>query len=306
MNMIDNNELEQEILRLKKDKKIAILAHYYVDGEVQKIADLVGDSYFLSKKAIETPEETILFCGVKFMGESAKLLNPHKKVVMADDFADCPMAHMIDEEKILEVRNDNPDVAVVCYVNSTAEIKSLSDVCVTSSNAINVIRKLPNKTIFFIPDNQLGQFVASKIPEKKFIFHDGFCHVHTSIHLGELLVAKEKYPNAVVLTHPECKLDVIEQSDFVGSTSQILDYAKESKAKEFIICTEMGIFYELSLENPEKRFFSVGHRQFCPNMKRVTLEKVRNKLLNMEPQIQLDAQIMEAAVKPLTRMLELA
>lgn len=300
------NELEKEILRLKKEKDIAILSHYYVDGAVQKISDVVGDSYFLSKKAIEIEQKQILFCGVKFMGESAKLLNPDKKVVMADDFADCPMAHMIDIDKISEVRNEYSDLAVVCYVNSTAEIKSVSDVCVTSSNAVDVVRKLPNKNIFFIPDNQLGQYVAKKVPEKHFIFNDGFCHVHTSINVDELLVVKEKFPDALVLTHPECTLEVIEQSDFVGSTSEILDFANNNEAKEFIICTEMGIFYELGVKNPDKRFFSVGHRQFCPNMKKVSLEKVRDRLLDMKPEVLLSEKIMQQAVKPLERMLELA
>jgi len=204
------------------------------------------------------------------------------------------------------VRRHYPDVAVVCYVNSTAEIKTHSDVCVTSSNALRVVQKLPNKHIFFIPDNNLGRYVAKKLPEKEFIFNDGFCHVHTSIKLEELKKARELHPEAKVLSHPECTEDVLECSDFIGSTSEIIDYACGSDAKEFIICTEMGVFYELEQKNPGKRFFSVGHRQFCPNMKRITLEKVKEALENLSPEMELPEEIRDKANKPLKRMLELA
>lgn len=296
----------EEIKRLKEEKDVVILAHYYVDGAVQDIADMVGDSYFLAKKATEVTQQNILFCGVSFMGESAKLLNPEKRVVMAEESADCPMAHMVDMDKIEEVRQQYPDVAVVCYVNSTAEIKAHSDVCVTSSNALRVVKKLPNKHIFFIPDNNLGRYVAKNLPEKEFIFNDGYCHVHTSIHREELLKAKELHPEAEVLSHPECTEDILACSDFIGSTSEIIDYAAGSDAREFIICTEMGVFYELEQKNPGKRFFSVGHRQFCPNMKRITLEKVKEALETLSPEMELPAGISEQANRPLKRMLELA
>ena len=283
-----------------------ILAHYYVDGEVQEIADLVGDSYFLAKKATEVSQQNILFCGVSFMGESAKILNPGKRVIMADEFADCPMAHMVDIAKIQQVREQYPDVAVVCYVNSTAEIKAYSDVCVTSSNALRVVQSLPNKHIFFIPDNNLGRYISTLVPEKEFIFNDGFCHVHTSIHRENVEEAKKLHPNAPVLTHPECTADVLEISDFIGSTSEILDYATKSDAKEFIICTEMGIFFELEQKNPDKRFYSVGHRQFCPNMKKNTLEKVVRAMEEMEPEVTMDEELRVKANAPLVKMLELA
>ena len=283
-----------------------ILAHYYVDGEVQEIADLVGDSYFLAKKATEVSQQNILFCGVSFMGESAKILNPGKRVIMADEFADCPMAHMVDIAKIQQVREQYPDVAVVCYVNSTAEIKAYSDVCVTSSNALRVVQSLPNKHIFFIPDNNLGRYISTLVPEKEFIFNDGFCHVHTSIHRENVEEAKKLHPNAPVLTHPECTADVLEISDFIGSTSEILDYATKSDAKEFIICTEMGIFFELEQKNPDKRFYSVGHRQFCPNMKKITLEKVVRAMEEMEPEVTMDEGLRVKANAPLVKMLELA
>ena len=298
--------MRERIEQLKKEKDIVILAHYYVDGEVQEIADLVGDSYFLAKKATEVSQQNILFCGVSFMGESAKILNPGKRVIMADEFADCPMAHMVDIAKIQQVREQYPDVAVVCYVNSTAEIKAYSDVCVTSSNALRVVQSLPNKHIFFIPDNNLGRYISTLVPEKEFIFNDGFCHVHTSIHRENVEEAKKLHPNAPVLTHPECTADVLEISDFIGSTSEILDYATKSDAKEFIICTEMGIFFELEQKNPDKRFYSVGHRQFCPNMKKITLEKVVRAMEEMGPEVTMDEELRVKANAPLVKMLELA
>ena len=298
--------MRERIEQLKKEKDIVILAHYYVDGEVQEIADLVGDSYFLAKKATEVSQQNILFCGVSFMGESAKILNPGKRVIMADEFADCPMAHMVDIAKIQQVREQYPDVAVVCYVNSTAEIKAYSDVCVTSSNALRVVQSLPNKHIFFIPDNNLGRYISTLVPEKEFIFNDGFCHVHTSIHRENVEEARKLHPNAPVLTHPECTADVLEISDFIGSTSEILDYATKSDAKEFIICTEMGIFFELEQKNPDKRFYSVGHRQFCPNMKKITLEKVVRAMEEMEPEVTMDEELRVKANAPLVKMLELA
>lgn len=302
--MEDN--IKEEILQLKMEKDVVILAHYYVDGNVQKLADFVGDSYFLAKKATEVTEKNILFCGVSFMGESAKILNPDKRVIMADDTADCPMAHMVDIDRIAEVRQEYPGVAVVCYVNSTAEIKAYSDVCVTSSNALRVVRALPNRDIFFVPDENLGRYIASQIPEKKFIFNDGFCHVHTSIYKEELLHAKELHPDALVLAHPECKGDVLAISDFIGSTSEILNFAKLSEAKEFIICTEMGVFYELELNNPNKKFYSVGHRQFCPNMKKISVEKVLHALKTLKPVVEIDENQRIKASRPLSRMLELA
>lgn len=301
-----NEEIKNEIQKLKKEKDAVILAHYYVDGEVQEIADYVGDSYYLAEIATKVPESTIVFCGVSFMGESAKILNPKKRVVMADGHADCPMAHMVDVDKIREVRKEYPDVSVVCYVNSTAEIKAESDVCVTSSNALKIVKNLPNKDIFFIPDENLGRFVASQLPEKHFIFNDGFCHVHKSIHSEDVKKAKELHPDALVLAHPECTSDTLALADFIGSTSQIIDYATASDSKKFLICTEMGVFYELMQKNPDKKFFSVGHRQFCPNMKKVSLDKVLEKLEDLKDEVILPEEMCEQAKKPLDEMLRLA
>lgn len=296
----------EQIEKLKKEKNAVILAHYYVDSDIQAIADYVGDSYYLAEAATKVKEDTIIFCGVSFMGESAKLLNPEKRVVMAEESADCPMAHMVALDRISAVREEYPDVAVVCYVNSTAELKAHSDVCVTSSNALNIVKKLPNQHIFFIPDFNLGCFVANQLPEKHFIFNDGFCHVHTSIGKEALVRAKEMRPGAEVLTHPECRRDILELSDFVGSTSQIIDYATASEGREFIICTEMGVFYELTRRNPDKKFYPVGSSQICPNMKKVTLKSIIQALESDGAGVVLDEDLARRARLPLEKMLKLA
>lgn len=295
-----------QIKRLKKEKNAVILAHYYVNDEVQDIADYIGDSYYLSKKATEVSEQVIVFCGVSFMGESAKILNPDKLVLMPDNLANCPMAHMADIDYIEKLRKEYDDLAVVCYINSTAELKVHSDVCVTSSNALKIVKALPNKNIFFIPDENLGRYIASLVPEKNFIFNDGFCHVHKSITKENVLKAKKVKPDALVLVHPECTMDVLELADYIGSTSGIIDYATNSDAKEFIICTEMGVLHQLTLKNPDKKFYSVGIRQFCPNMKKVTLEKVRNVLINENNAVAVSDEVRKKAGIPLARMLELA
>ena len=306
MDSDNKKQIINEIEKWKKENDFVILAHYYVDGDVQAIADYVGDSFYLAKIATKVKQENILFAGVSFMGESAKLLNPKKHVYMADNTADCPMAHMVDIDKILEVKEKYDDVAVVCYVNSTAEIKSVSDVCVTSSNATKVVKNIKEKNIFFIPDNNLGRYTAKQVPEKNFIFHDGFCHVHKSIDRELVKQAKEVNPDALILAHPECTEDVLELADYIGSTSQIIDFATASDAKKFIICTEMGIFYELGQKNPDKKFYSVGHRQFCPNMKKITLEKVLEVIKNPKDEVILSDEIMKTANKPLEMMLKLA
>lgn len=295
-----------QIKRLKKEKNAVILAHYYVNDEVQDIADYIGDSYYLSKKATEVSEQVIVFCGVSFMGESAKILNPDKLVLMPDNLANCPMAHMADIDYIEKLRKEYYDLAVVCYINSTAELKVHSDVCVTSSNALKIVKALPNKNIFFIPDENLGRYIASLVPEKNFIFNDGFCHVHKSITKENVLKAKKAKPDALVLVHPECTMDVLELADYIGSTSGIIDYATNSDAKEFIICTEMGVLHQLTLKNPDKKFYSVGIRQFCPNMKKVTLEKVRDVLINENNAVAVSDEVRKKAGIPLARMLELA
>ena len=304
--------LGKEVIKLKRDFSNASkqkLLGMVDDVEKEKFCDFtdfVGDSYYLAEKATTVSEDAILFCGVSFMGESAKILNPEKKVVMAESSADCPMAHMVDVEKIKEVREQYPDVAVVCYVNSTAEIKAHSDVCVTSSNALKVVTALPQKNIFFVPDENLGRYIGSKLPEKNFIYNDGFCHVHRSITAENVKKAKEVHPEAEVLVHPECTPDVVALGDYVGSTSGIIDYATASDKDVFIICTEMGVLYELKQKNPGKTFYSVGHRQFCPNMKRISLENVRDTLRDMKNQVELPEELRLNAKKALDEMLRIA
>lgn len=299
-------EKQKKIKKLKHDINSVILAHYYVPKEVQAIADYVGDSYYLAEVATRVTQETICFCGVRFMGESAKLLNPHKRVLLPAGDADCPMAHMATVERIDWVRRQYPDVAVVCYVNSDAGLKAHSDVCVTSSNAEKIVKALPNKDIYFIPDEHLGRYIAGHLPEKHFIFNEGFCHVHMEITLEQVKRARALHPNAPVLVHPECVSQVTAAADYVGSTAGIIAYAGKSPAEEFIVCTETGVFYQLQQENPQKRFYPASDRQICPNMKKITLDQVIRSLETGETEIRLEKEFMERAHAPLRQMLELA
>ncbi len=296
----------EEIRALKKEKNAVILAHYYVEPRVQQIADYVGDSYYLSKAAAETGAQTIVFCGVSFMGESAKALSPDKTVLMPDKAADCPMAHMADEETIRRVREEYEDVAVVCYINSTAELKRLSDVCVTSANAVKIVKALPNRNIFFIPDRNLAHFIAEQAPEKHFIYNEGYCPTHERMQTEEIRKAKGEHPDAQVLAHPECAKAVLELADYVGSTSGIIQYATESAGKKFIICTEEGVAYELKQKNPDKVFYFTDTLPVCPDMKLVTLEKVLHVLKTGENEVHMEADAAEETRRPLERMLELA
>lgn len=294
------------INQLKKEKNAVILAHYYVPDEVQKIADYIGDSFYLSKIAKDVDADILVFCGVSFMGESAKLLNSGKKVLMPDITADCPMAHMATKEKIERVRAKYEDVAVVCYINSTTELKKYSDVCVTSANAMKVVEALPNKNIYFIPDENLGRYVASKLPEKNFIFNNGYCPVHHKVTVEDVEETKKKYPQAEFLVHPECRLPVLELADYIGSTSGIIDYATKSDKKEFIIGTEIGVLYELQKRNPEKKFYPLVNLQVCDDMKKVTLEKVLHCMESEDGQVEVAKELCDQANASLNRMLELA
>lgn len=296
----------EKIKKLKEEKDAIILAHYYTEPEVQKIADYVGDSYFLSEKAREVKEKVIVMCGVSFMGESVKLLNKDKIVLLPDMSADCPMAHMATVEKIKEMREKYKDLAVVCYVNSTAELKAHSDVCVTSANALKIAERLPNKNIFFIPDQHLARYISTKLPEKNFIFNEGWCPIHNELTKDELLKAKEKYPNAKIAIHPECPIETVELGDYVGSTSGIIKYVTESDAEEFIICTENGVLYELQEKNPNKKFYLPKEKFQCVGMKKITLDKIINSLETLEPQVYLKDEIITEANKPLENMLEMA
>ena len=291
--------------KLKQEKNAVILAHYYVRPEVQDIADYIGDSFYLSRVATELSESTIVFCGVSFMGESAKILNPDKTVLMPDPTADCPMAHMADVESIKKVREEYEDVAVVCYINSTAALKEYSDVCVTSANAVKIVKALPNKNIYFIPDRNLAHFVADQVPEKHFIYNEGFCPTHERMEADEVREAKEEHPDALVLSHPECNTEVLKLSDYIGSTSGIIKYATESPCNEFIICTEEGVHYKLVQNNPDKHFYYPKTVPVCPNMKKNTLEKVLHVLKTGKNEVHISDSLRENSKKPLERMLEL-
>lgn len=298
--------MKNKIEQLKKAKNAVILAHYYAPAEVQEIADYVGDSFYLAKIAKQSTADTIVFCGVSFMGESAKILNPDKKVLMPDLTADCPMAHMVADGLIDEMRTKYENLAVVCYVNSTAEMKCQSDVCVTSSNAVKIVRALPNNNIFFIPDENLGRYVAEQVPEKNIILNDGYCPRHKAITPEQVLKVKQKHPNALVLSHPECVKAVLDLSDYIGSTAGIIDYAHKSEEKEFIICTEHGVVFQLEKNDPDKSFYFVEPCPVCINMKKNTLDKVLAVLEKEDNTVEVAEDVRRKALIPLDRMLELA
>lgn len=298
--------IKEEIKALKKEKNAVILAHYYVSDGVQEIADYIGDSYYLSKVASKTDAEVIVFCGVSFMGESAAILNPDKNVLMPDEKADCAMAHMVDIEKICRLRDTYEDLGVVCYINSTAEIKTFADVCVTSANAVRIVKNMPNQNIFFIPDGNLGRYVKEQVPEKNIILNEGYCPIHAAITGADVRQAKTEHPGAAFLAHPECTKDVLEEADYIGSTSGIIQYASQDAGREYIIGTEMGVFYELQKQNPEKVFYPLRQRPLCADMKLITLEKVKHVLETGEHQVFVDEDLRKKALLPLSRMLELA
>ena len=298
----------ETIEKLKKEKNAVILAHYYAPPEVQEIADYIGDSFYLSKLAVKLTNPVLVFCGVSFMGESAKLLNPGKTVLMPDASADCPMAHMVEQSVINEARARYEDLAVVCYVNSTAEIKSWSDVCVTSANAVKIVRNLPNQHILFIPDRNLGHFVAAQVPEKHFLYNEGYCPRHEFMSADEVRVLKEAHPQAQILVHPECNNAITAMADYIGSTSGIINYAGEhTDCQEFIIGTVSGVIYKLQESRPDARFYFPATRPSCQDMERITLDQVIHVLKTGENAVAMPPEsIAEQAKQTLTRMLELA
>ena len=295
--------VRERVLALKKQKNAVILAHYYVPDEVQAVADFVGDSFYLAKAARDAAADVILFAGVHFMGESAKILNPARRVLLPDPAADCPMAHMASAEQISRLRKEVSDLAVACYINSTAKLKALSDVCVTSSNAVNIVRALPEKTILFIPDENLGAFVAAAVPEKKFYFSGGHCPVHAFFPAERVARLRQAYPGAPVLSHPECGAAVLALSDFVGSTAEIIAFAERSEGKSFIVCTESGVLFQLRRRCPGKTFIDAG--MVCADMKKITLEKVLRTLEEGSGEVILDEEEAKGAYRPLARMLAL-
>ena len=304
-------ELLEAIDRLKCERNAVVLAHYYVAPEVQAVADYVGDSFYLAKLAKSLPQQTIVLCGVEFMGESAKLLNPDKTVLLPEPAADCPMAHMVRRETVDAARAEyGDDLAVVCYVNSTVEIKSWSDVCVTSSNAVKIVRELPQSHVLFIPDQNLGRFVAEQVPEKHVLLNQGYCPRHHVITVEQVEAAEEAHPGALVLAHPECKADVLAEADYIGSTAGIISFAEQSDASEFIIVTVAGVLFELErrCKGTGKRFYFPATRPTCVNMDMITLEKLVRCLEHGtgEVQIGVDEAATNQAKLTLDRMLEYA
>lgn len=300
------SDILNEIINLKKEKNAVILAHYYAPDEIQSVADYVGDSFYLARIAEQIPEDLIVFCGVGFMAESVKIINPEKTVLVPDMSADCAMAHMASVEKIKKLRKEYDDLAVVCYINSTADLKCHSDICVTSSNAVKIVKNLPNKNIFFIPDKNLGGYVAEQVPEKNIILNDGYCPIHAALTVDALKKTIEEHPMAKVLTHPECEKEILELSDYIGSTADILKYASESEHGEFIICTEDGVGYPLKKNNPDKKFYFAGEQFKCMDMKLNTPEKLLHVLKTGENEIKVNKTKREKALLPLKRMLESA
>lgn len=295
------NILSKKILRLKKEKNAIILAHLYEPDEIQEIADYVGDSYYLSKIARDCNEELIIFCGVKFMGESAKILSPEKTVILPEPDAGCPMADMATADDLKEMIEKYPNAFKVCYINSSYEVKALCDVSVTSSSALDILKNVPHKEILFLPDRNLGSYIAEFFPEKKFILWEGFCPTHERLTSDEVLKAKNDHPNVKVLAHPECNKEVRNLSDYIGSTSGIINYATKCEDEEFIICTEEGILYELQKRNPSKKFY-FPERMICPNMKKTSLEKVYDALCGKVDEVILDSEISKKALTSLENM----
>lgn len=300
------DEIIKEILELKKKRNAVIVAHNYQVDEVQEVADVVGDSLALSKYCADVKKDVIVFCGVHFMAESAKILSPNKVVLLPEIDAGCPMADMVTKEALIEEKKKFPNATVVCYINSSAEVKSECDVCCTSSNAVDIVRAINNKDILFVPDQNLGSYVSKKVPEKNIILWKGYCITHHRVKIDELIRARELRPDAEVLVHPECQPDIVEAADFIGSTKQIIEYATNSSNKEFIIGTEMGVLFKLEKDNPDKNFYLLSPGLVCPNMKKTSLMSVYRSLNEMNYEINLDETIRLKAKKALDNMLKLS
>ena len=300
------HDIQQQILRLKKEKDICILAHSYQSREIIEIADFTGDSYGLSVKAKEASQSTVIMCGVRFMAETVKILSPNKTVLLANPTAGCPMAEQMDKELIEAVRKQYPNYTVVAYINTTAELKTICDVCVTSSSAVKIVRNLPNKDILFIPDCNLGDYVAKQVPEKNLKLLQGGCPIHARVSDFDVQKARLEHPKAEILVHPECTPDVVALADFVGSTSEIMEYAKNSSDSEFVIGTEISIVQHLSYSCPEKRFYSLSKNLICPNMKATSLMDVFHTVSgNGGEEIHLDRETLQKARVCIDRMIEL-
>ena len=304
--MKKNISLIDNIVKLKTEKDAIILAHNYQIDEIQDIADFIGDSLQLSIKASKVKNKIIVFCGVHFMAETAKIISPERKVLLPDKYSGCPMADMITDKQLANLKNEHPGAVVVCYVNTSARVKALSDICCTSSNAVKVVNSIPaDKQIIFIPDKYLGSYVRSQTG-RKMILWNGFCPTHASIDVKTIIALKKERLSAIVLVHPECTPDVIEIADKVASTGGMLSFVKQSNNKEFIIGTEIGLIYRLKKENPDKVFYPASSHAICPNMKLINLEKLMWALEEEQFEIKLPQDVINKARKAIDNMLALS
>ncbi|MGI6119993.1 MAG: quinolinate synthase NadA [Desulfosporosinus sp.] len=296
--------LAEEINILKKERKAVILAHYYQRPEIQDVSDFVGDSLQLSQQAAKTDAEVIVFCGVHFMAESAAILSPDKVVLLPEANAGCPMADMVDAEGLRAYKKKVPGVKVVCYVNSSAEVKAESDICCTSSNAEKVVQSLKGQDILFIPDKNLGTYVAQKLGQSVRLW-PGYCNTHNQLTKEDILKVKKEHPKAEVIVHPECREEVCQEADYVSSTAGLIEYAQKSEQQRFIVGTEAGILHQLHKVCPNKEFYLASERLICPDMKLTTLVQVRDALIALSPRITVKEEIRVKAKEALERMLAL-
>lgn len=296
-------ELKNKIAKLKKERNAVIIVHNYQRDEIQDIGDISGDSLALSQAAVDTGADVIVFCGVYFMAETASILNPDKIVLLPVKEAGCPMADMVTVERLQAKRAEFRNAAVVCYVNSSAKIKAASDICCTSSNAIEIVASLKEKEVIFIPDKNLGRYVQSQLPDKKIILWDGFCPTHIRVQEQDIKEIKQMHPDAEFVAHPECQPDVLIHADHICSTGGMFTYIKKSKNKKFIIGTESGMLYKLKRENPDKEFFMATENLVCPSMKMTTLGWVAHSLEAMVHQVKVADEVKNKAKISLERML---
>lgn len=297
-------ELTREIQRLKQERNAVILAHNYQLEEVQKVADYVGDSFYLSKLAANIQQDVIVFCGVRFMAETAKIVSPTKTVLLPEKDAGCPLAEMITAEGLRILKSQHPGVPVVCYINSSAEVKAESDISCTSANAVKIVASLPDRKVIFVPDENLGDYVAKQVPDKELILWKGYCVTHAKVQPKDVRQVRELYPTAKILIHPECNPAVAALADFVGSTSEIIRYARLSEESTFVIGTEMGVVCTLKETLPNKQFFLLHPGLVCPNMKKTRLESVYRALQDQQYEIHVESEYALRAQRTLQRMLE--
>lgn len=300
------NSIITEIKKLKKEKNAVILAHCYQNAEIDEVADYVGDSLYLSQMAAKTNADIIVFAGVYFMAQTAKILNPNKKVLLPRLESGCLMADMINLQQLREFKAKNPGIPTVCYINSTAEVKTECDICCTSSNALKIVKSLNAPRVNFLPDTYLGKWVESQLEGTEVVTYPGFCPTHLRIKPDDIIEAKKKYPKAKVLAHPECHQEVVKLADYTGSTTGIMKFAAESSEKQFIIATEKGVVDRLKRDYPEKDFILIKDNIICPNMKWNTLEDIYNSLKHMQYEINVDKEIAQKALKCINRMLEVS